>query len=87
MEIVVLSKVIISLALVVFCLYAILKLVQKYSKYGTKLGNGTGSLKVSGIVYVDESTKIVSLNQRNTNYILAIGKNNLILIDKYESEE
>lgn len=80
-------KVITSLLFVVFLMYAILKLVQKYSKFGSKLGSSSLGLKIEGVLYVDENTKIVCLQRAGNNYILAVNKNNTTVIDKYEAEK
>ncbi len=87
MELSILGPVILSLSFVIFCLYAILRIFQKFTKFGAKRIGNPNSLKINDIVYVDNNTKIVLISQRNINYAIAIGKNNLILIDKYESEE
>lgn len=79
-------KVITSLLFVVFLMYVILKFVQKYSKFGSKLGSTSG-LKIEGVLYVDENTKIVCLQRAGNNYILAVNKNNTTVIDKYEAEK
>ena len=83
MESVVIFKVIISLLFVVVLMYCTLRIIQKYSKIG-KLSNLTnGGIKIESVLYVDENAKVVNLRQSKMNYILAIGKNNIVLIDKY----
>jgi len=79
-------KVIFSLLLVIGLMYGILKFVQKYSKFGSRNSTTLG-LKIEGVLYVDENTKIVSLQRSGTNYILAVNKNNTTIIDKYEAEK
>lgn len=80
-------KVIFSLLLVIVIMYGALKLVQKYTKFGTKLNHVEGSLKIDSILYVDDGVKIVSLLRGKTNYILAINKQNFLLIDKHDFEK
>lgn len=80
-------KVFLSLLLVIALMYAVLKLVQKYSKFGLRLNSSTTGLKIEGILYIDESTRIVSLQRSGINYILAVNKNNTTVIDRYESDK
>ena len=79
-------KVIFSLLFVIGLMYGILKFMQKYGKFGSKNSLILG-LKIQGVLYVDENTKIVSLQRSGTNYILAVNKNNTTIIDKYEAEK
>lgn len=86
MELVVIFKAVISLLFVVALLYAALKIVQKYTNFGYKLSNkiaNSDSLKLENIVYIDESTKVVTVTgYGNKRYIIGVGKNNITLIDK-----
>ena len=88
MELEIIFKTIISLGLVLIVMYVALKAMQKYSNIG--IGNkphskGTG-LKIENILYIDENTKIVNINNKSgSNYVIAVGKNNLFLIDKYKT--
>ena len=80
-------KVILSLLLVIGLMYAILKIIQKYSKFGFKLSSSPSSIKLEGTLYIDENTKIVCLQRSGISYILAVNKNNTTVIDKYETEK
>ena len=91
MELELIFKAVFSLALVVGILYAALKLIQKYTSFGYKLNNKLASsdgLKLENIVYIDESTKVVTISATgNKKYILAIGQNNLTVVDKINTKE
>jgi flagellar biogenesis protein FliO len=87
MEVMVVSKVILSLIFIVILMYCVLKTIQKYSKFGHKLGPSSNGMQVAAILYIDENAKVVNLRQAKMNYILAIGKNNIVLIDKYADIE
>jgi len=80
-------KVVLSLLLVIALMYIILKVVQKYSKFSFRINAGVSGVKIAGILYIDENTKIVSLQRAQTNYILAVNKTNITVIDKYESDK
>jgi hypothetical protein len=87
MELEIIFKALISLGAVFLTMYIVLKILQKYSNVGThsKLSAKGSSLKIENIVYIDESTKVVNIsNKSGSNYIIAVGKNNSFLIDKYE---
>lgn len=92
MELNIIFKAIISLSIVVGILYIILKLIQKYTSFGykihSKLANSDG-LKLENIVYIDESTKVVTISAHNSSrkYILAIGQNSLTVVDKIITSE
>lgn len=86
MEISIIIKAIISLGLVFLVMYAALKLLQKYTKFGYNAGlekNPARNLILENVVYVDESTKIVTMTySKERKYILGISKGNLVVIDK-----
>ena len=63
MEIAAVTKVIFSLVLVIFFMYLILRIIQNYTKFGTKPGNTSTSIKIENIAYIDENTKIVHISQ------------------------
>jgi hypothetical protein len=90
METAIILKAILSLGAVFATMYVILKIVQRYSNVGTSSrGNtrGTG-LKIENIVYIDEGTKVVNISNRSgANYVIAVGKNNSFLVDKYEDNK
>lgn len=83
MELMVVSKVILSLIFIVILMYCVLKAIQKYSKFGQKLGPSANGMQITSILYIDENAKVVNLRQAKMNYILAVGKNNIVLIDKH----
>lgn len=85
MEIITITKVIISLIFVIIIMYLTLKTMQKYTKFGKHQGDPLTSIKIENITYIDENTKIVHISQNKANYVLAINKNNIVLIDKYET--
>ncbi|KAF8818304.1 hypothetical protein IHI24_000764 [Rickettsia endosymbiont of Cardiosporidium cionae] len=86
MEINIIIKAVVSLALVVLFMVIILKLVQKYSKFSTSM-KGNKDLVIKNISHIDHNHKIVTIcYQHSICYILVIGKNNMILIDKIEQK-
>ncbi len=87
-------KAIFALLLVIAGIYLYLKLVQKliplllkvfpknpFAKLGYKKEPSI-VMSVQNMCYIDESTKIVSLRHGQNSYILAVGKNDICLIDK-----
>lgn len=74
-----------SLFGVILLMYIALKILQKYSKFGTITGNKKLNLKIDSVVYIDQNTKVVHLYKDKRYYILAVGKNNIMLIDKYDT--
>ncbi len=86
METGIIIKAIISLCLVFLAMYVMLKLLQKYTKFGYNAGlkkNETGNLVLENIVYIDEATKIVTMTYSNERkYIVGINKGTLVVIDK-----
>ncbi|WPY00555.1 hypothetical protein Trichorick_00435 [Candidatus Trichorickettsia mobilis] len=87
MEIVVVSKVLLSLIFIVVLMYCVLKAIQKYGKFAHKLGHPSSSMQIAAILYIDENVKVINIRQAKNNYILAVGKNNIVLIDKYADIE
>jgi hypothetical protein len=90
MESEIIFKALLSLGLVFAAMYFILKVMQKYSNVGTgakRSSKGTG-LKIENIVYIDEGTKVVNIsNKSGSNYVIAVGKNNSFLVDKYKADK
>lgn len=90
MELEIIFKALLSLGLVFASMYFILKVMQKYTNVGTdakRSSKGTG-LKIENIVYIDEGTKVVNIsNKSGSNYVIAVGKNNSFLIDKYKVDK
>lgn len=85
MELEIITKTLFALGFVLSILFIMLKLLQKYTRFGlrSKLA-GKDGLKIENIVYIDEATKIINIsNSTGFNYIVAIGKQNSFLIDKY----
>lgn len=87
MELTIIFKALLSLGIVFLAMYCILKLVQKYTKFGFRENlNSINSLKIENVMYVDENTKIINISNNNGySYIIAINKNNSFLIDKYKT--
>lgn len=85
MEYVVILKALFSLGIVFAIMFVLLKIIQKSTKFGirAKGTEGINGLKIGNIVYIDEDTKIVSVvSETGNNYVLAVGKNNMLLLDK-----
>lgn len=78
---------IMGLALVIFLLYFILKLVQKYGKGAIMGGLNSDKARITGITYIDDGTKIVSAIHGPSKYLFVIGKNTSLLLDKYDNKE
>ncbi len=87
MELVIIFKALLALSVVFLVMYIILKLVQKYTKFGYGRNiNSFNSLKIENIVYIDENSKIINISNNNGfTYIVSINKNNSFLIDKYKT--
>lgn len=83
MDITVIFKVLTALLAVIITMYYILKLIQKYGRIGLSANSQTASLKIASVTYIDDNTKIISLRQAKTNYIVAINKHHILLIDKF----
>lgn len=80
-------KAILGLAFVIFLLYFILKLVQKYGRGAMMSGSSADRAKITGVTYVDDSTKIVSAVHGPSKYLFVVGKHTSLLLDKYENKE
>ena len=77
-----------SLVLVIGLLYVSLKLIQRYTKFGSYSyahGIKPSSISIKSIAYIDPGSKLVNFECNNKNYIVLIGKNTNILLDKYEN--
>ena len=62
-----------------------LKLLQRYYKTGiTKMG-GKDKIDITGISYIDDSTKVVSVAHGPCKYLFVVGRNSSLLLDKYEN--
>lgn len=87
MELEIIVKALFALCIVLGSMFIVLKVIQRYTRFGTgaKLA-GKDGLKIENIVYIDEGTKIVNIsNKAGFNYIIAVGKQNSFLIDKYKT--
>lgn len=89
MELTIILKALFSLGVVFFALYFVLKMIQRYTKFGTNIKGKKGNkhLAIENLIYIDENTKLVNIsNNKQTSYIIAISKNNVVLIDKYKTD-
>ncbi|MES2214929.1 MAG: hypothetical protein V4485_02785 [Pseudomonadota bacterium] len=77
-------KAIFGLLFVLGLFYASVKLLQKYTN--TLKGTSTGNIALEGAMYIDDSTKVVSVTQGPVGYLLLISKNGNLLLDKYEKQ-
>ena len=84
-------KAIIVLSVVLLIIYASLKLLQRYSKFGYTTNSdkdNSNSLRLENIAYIDEHTKVVSIKySKHNRYLIAISKGGALLIDKIVDEE
>lgn len=78
---------ILGLGLVIFLLYLILKVVQKYGKGSIMGGASSDRARITGITYIDDGTKIISAIHGPSKYLFVIGKNTSLLLDKYDNKE
>lgn len=85
-----LLKSFLSLIFISLCLYMVLLILQKYTKFGG--GNFTAKNKkyaitINSVAYVDSSSKIVNFRCKNKDYLILIGKNNNLLLDAHEHND
>ncbi len=67
-------------------LYCILLLIKKYSP--KIIGKGfitSDDIKIESSKYLDSNNRIISIGHKNKGYLILLGKNNNILLDKYEN--
>ena len=64
---------------------ALTKLLQRYTKLGIN-NNNSEQIKLEAVRYIDNNNKIVKIRYNNTSHLILIGKNNHLLIDKYDEE-
>ena len=90
MEAEIIFKTLFSLGIVFATMYILLRIVQKYSNIGSRSKSGSrgSGLKIENIVYIDEGTKVVDISSKSgSNYVIAVGKHNSFLIEKYENQK
>ena len=80
------AKIIMAFVAVLLLMYFILKLMQKYTKFGIKYKNNTADINIDSIVYIDDANKIIGLKSKKKYYMIAVNKNAISLIDKYDHE-
>lgn len=78
---------ILGLAFVIGLLYGMLKLLQRYYKTGITKMAGKDKIDITGISYIDDSTKVVSVIHGPCKYLFVVGRNSSLLLDKYENYE
>lgn len=78
---------ILGLAFVIGLLYLFLKLLQRYYKTGITKINQKDKIDITGISYIDDSTKVVSVVHGTCKYLFVVGRNSTLLLDKYENYE
>jgi len=83
----VIIKAVAGLAFVIGLLYLILKLVQKYGKSSIYKINNSDKINITGISYIDDSTKIICAVHGPSKYVFVVGRNTSLLLDKYENYE
>lgn len=89
MELIVISKTLLSLILIIGLMYCVLKIIQKYMQFTRKQNHMLSNMRVAEILYIDENVKVINVHQHQCkkNYIIAIGKSSIVLIDKYADAE
>ena len=70
MELEIIFKALFALGIVLGSMYIVLRIVQRYTKFGTgaKSIGKTGGLKIENIVYIDEGNKIVNIINKNSTW-------------------
>lgn len=76
-----------GLIFVIGLLYLSLKLLQRYYKTGITKNGKKDKIDITGISYIDDSTKVVSIVHGPCKYLFVVGKNSSLLLDKYENYE
>jgi hypothetical protein len=78
-------KSILTLSSIAGLLYLVLYLIRKYSP-ASRIFSGTGAdaIKINSVSYLDSNSKIVNFSCSKKKYLILLGKNNDILIDKYD---
>ncbi|MGV2433208.1 MAG UNVERIFIED_CONTAM: hypothetical protein LVQ98_08175 [Rickettsiaceae bacterium] len=79
-------KAVLGLIFVIALLYIMLKIMQKYLKPSYKI-NDKDIINITGIAYIDESTKIISASHGPSKYVFVVGKGTSLLLDKYENHK
>lgn len=77
-------KAILILGLTTVALYFGVKYLQKYN--GKLLFKSRFTIKINNINYIDATTKVLDISYRNRNYLVLVGKNNDVLLDKFSDE-
>lgn len=80
-------KALAGLAFVLLLLYLILKIVQKYGKMGMYKINNSDKINITGVSYIDDSTKVICAVHGPSKYVFVVGRNTSLLLDKYENHE
>jgi hypothetical protein len=75
---------IITLAAITGILYLVLYLVKRFSNNSKIFTSPENIIKINSVAYLDSNSKIVNLSCSNKKYLILVGKNNDLLIDKYE---
>ncbi len=83
----VILKAILGLAFVILLLYFILKIMQKYTRYGNSNANNPDKIRITSVAYIDDSSKIICATCGPSKYVFLLGKNSSLLLDKYENNE
>lgn len=62
------------------------KLLQKYSTTYTNI-NSNESVKLLSTKYIDNNNKLITIVNNDTRYLVLVGKNNHLLLDKYDEPQ
>ncbi len=75
----------------IFVLVLAAVILKFFSKYSYKILPGkyikSKTCKVEHLFYIEQNTKCVLLHHSNKKYLLLVGKNNNLLLDRYEESE
>ena len=81
------AKSVLSLGFAAALLYATLRFIQRFLPGSNSYLSKNTSIKLNFTSYLDYNTKIVSLDYKNKEYLILVGKNSEIIIDKFENEK
>ncbi len=81
-------KAVLALILVIIVMYFSLRILKKYITKIDKIRNASrnSQITIDQTLYIDQNNKIIVLcNKNNERYVILLGKNNNLLLDKIDS--
>lgn len=77
----ILSKATFGLIFVVLLIYATIKVLNKYIKYGPNAKNSS-NIKIDSVFFIDHQNKIVNIDSNNQSYLILVSPNGNLLLNK-----